>query len=134
MYEFPEFRYPKSYKLKFLEYPDGRTVQSYIKDYTSHFALWDHIHLRAALVSAHRSSGMVFYSVTMRGSINMNVIADGCSWSVTWRQAQPGDKDVEHKGTYDFLVIATGQFSNPSIPKSFKVLLLCRVGFMVEIL
>lgn len=57
MYEFPEFRYPDSYKLKFLEYPDGRTVQAYIKDYTTHFKLWDHIHLRAKLLSAHRSAG-----------------------------------------------------------------------------
>lgn len=58
VYEFPEFRYPKSYKLKFLEYPDGRTVQRYIKDYTTHFQLWDHIHLGATLLSAQRSKGV----------------------------------------------------------------------------
>ncbi len=89
LYEIPDYPMPDDYP----RLPSGEQLQAYFENYAKSFGLIDKIQLRCTIKQLEKT-------------------ASG-SWLLKFTQQ---DSNITHEKTFDFIVVATGLYSNPHIP------------------
>lgn len=101
-YHLSDLPMPSSYP----EWPSGKQVQAYMEGYAAMFGLTPHLRLSTEVVSATPNDPAA------ADQPNRPHLAGG--WSVRSRNVETGEETTED---YDFVVVANGIFSEPSIPQ-----------------
>eukprot|EP00884_Botryococcus_braunii_P019302 jgi/Botrbrau1/6055/Bobra.0042s0035.1 len=107
-YEFPEFPYPKDMRMPWWKFPTGREVKEYVERYTDHFGLRSSIRFCTKLLHAQPTSGP--------GGPGQEEA--GAGWLLEVQVGGEGGKIETLECS--FLIIATGMFNLPAIPKHYK--------------
>lgn len=90
LYEIPDYPMPED----FPRLPTGEQLQTYIEDYAKTFNLIDKIKFGCKIKKLEQR--------------------DSDSWLLIYAQV---DSETTHEKTFDFIVVATGLYSNPYIPE-----------------